>query len=91
VPIILVGTKFDLKDDQDTVDSLRQKQMETVGYEKALEYARAINAVRYLECSALTQMGLKTVFDEAIRAVLNPRPKVAESSPSKKSSRCSIL
>ncbi|KAJ1941488.1 hypothetical protein GGF37_003533, partial [Kickxella alabastrina] len=34
--------------------------------------SRELNAVKYVECSALTQKGLKNVFDEAIVAALEP-------------------
>lgn len=69
IPIILVGTKLDLREDAATLDSLRQKRMEPVSYEQALVCAREVKAYKYLECSALTQRNLKSVFDEAIRYV----------------------
>jgi Ras-related C3 botulinum toxin substrate 1 len=52
---------------------------------QGLAMAKEVGAVKYLECSALTQKGLKTVFDEAIRAVLCPVPKP------KKGSKCGFL
>jgi Ras-related C3 botulinum toxin substrate 1 len=58
-----------------------------VTYEEALQVSREIKAQKYLECSALTQRNLKSVFDEAIRAVLNPRPPPK----TKKTRGCVIL
>ena len=69
VPIILVGTKLDLREDKGTMDALRSKRMEAVSYEQALAVSKEIRAHKYLECSALTQRNLKSVFDEAIRLV----------------------
>ena len=74
-PIILVGTKLDLREDKETVEKLKEKRLSPITYPQGLAMAKEIGAVKYLECSALTQKGLKTVFDEAIRAVLCPKPK----------------
>lgn len=44
-------------------------RMSPIQYSQGVAMCKDIGAVKYLECSALTQKGLKTVFDEAIRAV----------------------
>jgi Ras-related C3 botulinum toxin substrate 1 len=74
-PIILVGTKLDLRDDKETIEALRGKGKAPITFAQGQQRAQEIGAVKYLECSALLQKGLKTVFDEAIRAVLFPPKK----------------
>lgn len=79
VPFILVGTKLDLRHHQDTCKALEAKRQTPVSREQGEALCRKLGGYQYLECSALTQEGLKQVFDEAIRCVLtgdkNKKPK----------------
>lgn len=72
-PIVLVGTKLDLKNDKETIEHLKEKKQTPISFHRGLAKAEEIGAVKYLECSARTLKGVKTVFDEAVRAVLNPQ------------------
>eukprot|EP00041_Stephanoeca_diplocostata_P006507 m.87416 g.87416 ORF g.87416 m.87416 type:complete len:193 (-) comp16402_c0_seq1:456-1034(-) len=71
-PWLLVGTQNDLRNDQATTDKLAKAQQKPVSVEDAEALAKNLKAVKYVECSALTQKGLKDVFDEAILAALEP-------------------
>ena len=44
IPIILVGTKLDLRDDEDTRQKLRDRKMAPITYEAANEVAKEIRA-----------------------------------------------
>ncbi|XP_076583860.1 ras-related C3 botulinum toxin substrate 2-like [Chaetodon auriga] len=84
-PTILVGTKLDLRDEKETIAKLKEKNLAPITQAQGQALAQEIEADKYLECSALTQDGLKTVFDEAIRTVLCP------DKPVKKKKGCSLL
>ena len=88
--IILVGTKLDLREDSETLDRLNRAGTAPITYQQGVQMAKEIGAVRYMECSALTQQGLKAIFDEAIRVVLFPtrEEKDAEGSAVTKAKCC---
>ncbi|XP_059188518.1 rho-related GTP-binding protein RhoA-C-like [Centropristis striata] len=70
VPIILVGTKKDLRNDEHTRRKLAKMKQEPVKSDEARDMANRINAFGYLECSAKTKDGVKEVFEMAARAAL---------------------
>lgn len=78
VPVLLVGTKSDLRNDVETQRKLKEQNQVPVTHQQGAALARQIHAARYLECSALNQDGIKEVFIEAVRAFLNPQPTVAK-------------
>uniref|UniRef100_A0AAR2KCR5 Cell division cycle 42 n=1 Tax=Pygocentrus nattereri TaxID=42514 RepID=A0AAR2KCR5_PYGNA len=63
---------IDLRDDPSTTEKLAKNKQKPITPETAEKLARDLKAVKYVECSALTQKGLKNVFDEAILAALEP-------------------
>jgi len=72
-PIILVGTKLDLRGKTEAVQSLKENNQEPISTEKGEALSKKIGAKKYLECSALTQEGLAKVFEEAVKVILFPK------------------
>lgn len=75
VPIILVGNKKDLRNDESTKRELMKMKQEPVRPEDGRAMAEKINAYRYLECSAKTKEGVHEVFKNATRAALQKTKK----------------
>jgi len=75
VPFILVGSKIDLRSDTDTAEKLKSKGLSFVTREEGEKLAKEIGAASYVECSALTQEGLKSTFDTGIGSVVNTKDK----------------
>lgn len=67
VPCLIVGTQIDLRDDPQVLEKLARQKQRPVTPDQGERLARELGAVKYVECSALTQKGLKNVFDEVSR------------------------
>lgn len=53
---------MDLREDKETLSLLSENGQSAVKREVAVKLGNKIRAVRYMECSALTQRGLKQVL-----------------------------
>jgi Rho family protein len=65
-PLILVGTKTDLRGDEQTRRMLGAQGQKPVTPEQGADVAREIGA-KYIECSAKTGVGVQDVFTLALR------------------------
>ena len=70
VPIILVGNKKDLRNDENTKRELSKVEQEPVKSEEGSLMCERIKAYAYLECSSKTKEGVRDVFTTAARAAL---------------------
>jgi len=71
-PYILVGTKTDLRSDDETVKKLQEKNKEPISIKMGQKRAKEIKALAYLECSAKDIKSVNEVFTQAIKIVMDP-------------------
>uniref|UniRef100_A0A3B3UE74 Rho-related GTP-binding protein RhoA-A-like n=1 Tax=Poecilia latipinna TaxID=48699 RepID=A0A3B3UE74_9TELE len=64
VPIVLVGNKTDLRNNENT------RKMLPIKYEEGKDMSNQIGAYSYQECSAKNKEGVREVFDAAAKAAL---------------------
>ncbi|GFU01150.1 ras-related protein ced-10 [Nephila pilipes] len=71
-PFVLVGMKTDLRENSESKENFISKT-------QGKKLAAKIKAAKYVECSAKEINGVNEVFEEAVRAVLNPRSRNSNS------------
>ncbi|ELU00593.1 hypothetical protein CAPTEDRAFT_112141 [Capitella teleta] len=84
VPFILVGNKTDLRESDAATKSTAKLGLNAVSKLDGEKLALELEAIGYLECSALMEDGVTEVFDAAVRAAResrepSPKPRAASS------------
>ena len=78
VPMILVGLRSDLREDQNVLECRALKKMKPVTADEARAMAKRVQAECYMECSALRNRGVKELFQKMME-VTKSKPKRSKS------------
>ena len=81
IPILLVGTKLDLRDDKksdmcdknnrENIVTEQPQYVEKIFFQDGTSMAEIIGAEKYIECSALDNKSMEGVFEAAVNMVLS--------------------
>lgn len=75
VPVLLIGTKSDLRSDKNQLEKLKEIRKTPISNEEMRKMGDRIGAVRFMECSAKTKYNVREVFEEAAKATLAKKRK----------------
>jgi len=64
VPVMLVGTRIDLRNDEEALKRLTKRKMAPISYAQGVDMKNEINALCYVECSSLTMEGIDGFLEE---------------------------
>jgi len=87
VPILLVGTKSDLRKKEETVETYKYVGQQSVAEEQVKQVAKMLKVSSFIECSAFTGANIKSVFDELVKLSLLSSKQNKKS----KGKRCLIM
>ena len=90
IPFVLVGTKRDLRDDEDALERLKEKNLAPITQEQGKLKATEIKAELYREVSSLLGWGFG-VFRETSQIGLDCKKKLFRASHKQKQGRCVVL
>ena len=85
VPVILVGMKNDLYNDEKKIQKLSEMNELPISYEMGVDMAKQVGAICYIDCSAKTQSNLKDLFKLVVIACCLDEEKIK-----KNEKNCSI-
>ena len=90
VPIVLVGTKIDLRDDPATRKKLLMKKKMPISYEQGELMARKMGCVTYIETSSLNGIGFSDMTQVIVSCSLAWKERHGNSTEKKGHKKCCL-
>jgi len=75
-PMVLCGTKIDLRDDPKTISALEENGEKPISKKNGQKKAKEIKAKLYIECSAKEIQSVVTVFQQSVKIIMDKDKKM---------------